>query len=570
MNEKRRIPRFGDLAIELGYLDREKLDIILGRQREFTNRMLGKICVEKEYMTSAQVARVLASQYGCDFVDLNKAVNAELLPLFPVSFMVKNKFVPYTKDGDVLYIAMSVPDDFLNVADVVEMIADMDVSLVVVSEDQISAFLKHIESSPGMVKVSDEMLLPVVRDAENGEHVLSEDSISGEESEVVKLINSILFDAIRRKASDVHIETAEGGMFIRWRIDGMLHLAVDPLDSIFQSPVISRVKVMAELDIAEKRIPQDGRFKVKVLGRYIDFRVSILPTIFGEDAVIRILDRESASDVGEFRLDDMKIPGFELDRLKRMIKAPYGMMLMTGPTGSGKTTTLYRALSEVNSRDVKIVTIEDPVEYQLKGITQIPVNEKKGLTFAKGLRSILRHDPDKILVGEIRDAETAQIAIQSALTGHLVFTTVHANSSMDVLNRFMHIGIEPYTLMTALNCIIAQRLIRVLCSCSRKVVFSENELRDFGLDPEKYGGREFYEPVGCSRCNGTGYAGRQAIVEMVELDDEMRELFIKRAPLSTIKKKALDCGTVFLKDAAINEALSGRTSLSEAARVTFF
>jgi type IV pilus assembly protein PilB len=327
---------------------------------------------------------------------------------------------------------------------------------------------------------------------------------------------------------------------------------------------------MAELDIAEKRVPQDGRFKLVVMDQYVDFRVSILPAIFGENVVIRILDRESVSSgSGDFQLDGMGLPESELERIRKMIRAPYGMFLMTGPTGSGKTTTLYRALSEVNSKDVKVVTIEDPVEYQLKGVTQIPVNEKKGLTFAKGLRAILRHDPDKILVGEIRDPETAQIALQSALTGHLVFTTIHANSSFEVINRFIHMGIEPYNLMSALNCVVAQRLIRVLCHCKEKTSHSGKTLIESGLDPQSLHDQVFYKAKGCEVCKGTGFSGRKAIIELVELDDDMRTLFIERAPIAVLKKKALDAGSVFLRMAAIREVLGGITTLEEANRVTF-
>ncbi|MCD6184266.1 MAG: type II/IV secretion system protein, partial [Deltaproteobacteria bacterium] len=353
-------------------------------------------------------------------------------------------------------------------------------------------------------------------------------------------------------------------------IDGMLHQATDPLDIQHLGPIVSRIKVMSELDISEKRIPQDGRFKLKIMDRYIDFRISILPTINGENAVIRILDREHLeADAGEFRLEGMELPPKELAKLKRLIKAPYGMFLMTGPTGSGKTTTLYRALSEVNRKDVKIITIEDPVEYQLKGIVQMPVNVKKGLTFARGLRSILRHDPDKILVGEIRDAETAQIALQSALTGHLVFTTVHANSSFEVINRFTHMGIEAYNLMAALNCIAAQRLIRTLCDCKIEIKPTAADMAESGLDPVKLRGKTFYKARGCELCNGTGYKGRKAILEIVELNDNIKEMFINKASTTELKKMASVSGTTFLRKAALREVVNGETTIEEANRVTF-
>ena len=292
---------------------------------------------------------------------------------------------------------------------------------------------------------------------------------------------------MQRRASDIHIETRDREVVIKYRIDGVLYQAMEPIDKKFHSTIISRIKVMSELDISEKRIPQDGRFKLRIKGRTVDFRVSIMPSVHGEDAVIRILDKESMGE--EFRQLSLDICGFarrELKRVRRLIKEPYGMVLVTGPTGSGKTTTLYAALSEIRNEEDKIITIEDPVEYQLPGITQIPVNEKKGLTFARGLRSILRHDPDKIMVGEIRDEETAQIAVQSALTGHLVFTTVHANNVVDVLGRFLNMGIEPYNFVSAMNCILAQRLVRLVCpSCKRKVVPSKQLLEESGFDPDQ-------------------------------------------------------------------------------------
>ncbi|MBW1745183.1 MAG: type II/IV secretion system protein, partial [Deltaproteobacteria bacterium] len=489
----------------------------------------------------------------------------------PLEVMTKYQFIPYEKKGDTLVIAISEPLDFFKAIDELEVLIDMDISIVIASINKIRELLKKVETSQSVLDTaSDDMRLLIVRQSDKGEEILSFERVSAVESPIVKLVDSTILDAINKRASDIHIESSDSGMIILYRIDGMLYQATEPFDISHQSPVISRIKVMSELDISEKRIPQDGRFKLKVMDRYIDFRVSILPTIFGEDAVIRILDKNSlVADAGEFRLDSMGLPVQELEMMRRMIHAPYGMFLMTGPTGSGKTTTLYRALSEVNSKDVKIITIEDPVEYQIKGIVQIPVNVKKGLTFAKGLRSILRHDPDKILVGEIRDSETAQIALQSALTGHLVFTTVHANSSFEVVTRFMHMGIEPYNLIAALNCIVAQRLIRTLCHCKTKTSISEKELVKSGIDPNLIKGRDFYRDNGCEDCKGIGFKGRKAIIELVVLDDDMREMFIKMASVSVLKKKAAESGTVFLRKAAINEVLNGETTLREANRISF-
>jgi type II secretory ATPase GspE/PulE/Tfp pilus assembly ATPase PilB-like protein len=344
-----------------------------------------------------------------------------------------------------------------------------------------------------------------------------------------------------------------------------------PIARQFHSPIISRIKVMAELDIAEKRVPQDGRFKLKVPGKTIDFRVSIMPSVNGEDAVIRILDKESISEqFRELRLDILGFPEAELKRFRKYIAEPYGMVLVTGPTGSGKTTTLYAALSEIKSVEDKIITIEDPVEYQLRGITQIPINEKKGLTFARGLRSILRHDPDKIMVGEIRDPETAQIAIQSALTGHLVFTTVHANNVIDVLGRFLNMGVEPYQFVSALNCVLAQRLVRIICvHCKRPATVTRAMLEESALDVKLADTQPFYEGAGCIECGGTGFKGRMAICELLDLTDPIREMILARRPSSEIKKLAHDEGMRFLRESAVEKVLHGSTTLREINKVTF-
>jgi type II secretory ATPase GspE/PulE/Tfp pilus assembly ATPase PilB-like protein len=351
----------------------------------------------------------------------------------------------------------------------------------------------------------------------------------------------------------------------------VLQPAMRPIDKRFHSTIISRVKVMAELDIAEKRVPQDGRFKLRLPGKTIDFRVSIMPSVHGEDAVIRILDKESISEqFHELRLDILGFPGEELKRFRKYIAEPYGMVLVTGPTGSGKTTTLYAALSEIKTIEDKIVTIEDPVEYQLRGITQIPINEKKGLTFARGLRSILRHDPDKIMVGEIRDPETAQIAIQSALTGHLVFTTVHANNVIDVLGRFLNMGVEPYQFVSALNCVLAQRLVRLICShCKVPVKVESKLLEESALDPALAHTHTFYEGAGCIECGGTGFKGRTAICELLNLSDRIREMILDRRPASEVKKAAHEEGMRFLRESAVEKVLLGQTTLREINKVTF-
>lgn len=396
-------------------------------------------------------------------------------------------------------------------------------------------------------------------------------SISEDASPVVKLVNSALYDALKAGASDIHLECTTNGLVIKNRIDGVLNKIGDVKGRETAEQAISRIKVMAELDIAEHRIPQDGRFKAVLEGREVDFRVSIMPSIFGEDAVLRILDKKALSDeLKGFTLDSLGFEASVMKEIRRLANEPYGMLLMTGPTGSGKTTTLYAILSEINKGRDKIITIEDPIEYQLAGILQIPVNEKKGLTFARGLRSILRHDPDKIMVGEIRDTETAHIAIQSALTGHLVFTSVHANNVFDVMSRFMHMEVDPYSFVSALNGVLAQRLVRVNCRhCSEPYVPSDEELSDSGLKRKTTDHYKFIKGKGCGQCRGTGFSGRKAIAEILLLNDELRGLITSRAPVVQIKEAARQSGTRLLREAALDLVEQGVTTLEEINRVTF-
>ncbi len=405
--------------------------------------------------------------------------------------------------------------------------------------------------------------------ANRGEVVeeLSLKSISGDTSPVVRFVNSTLHDALKGGASDVHIESLPGGLAIRHRIDGVLVSVGGLQGTELAEQVVSRIKVMAELDIAERRVPQDGRFRVGYQGREIDLRVSIMPSIHGEDAVLRILDRRALADeLSALTLDTLGFDAATLDTLRRLAALPYGMLLVTGPTGSGKTTTLYAALGEINSGEDKLITIEDPVEYQLEGVLQIPVNEKKGLTFARGLRSILRHDPDKIMVGEIRDGETAQIAVQAALTGHLVFTTVHANNVFDVLGRFTHMGVDPYSLMSALNGVAAQRLLRLNCpACSAAVVPEPELLRRSGIADAR--GWRLHAGRGCGVCRGTGYKGRTAVAEVLPLDDVLREMIVGREPVRRIKEAARAAGMRLLREVALDLVRDGKTSLEEINRV---
>ncbi|AQQ34659.1 GspE/PulE family protein [Burkholderia cenocepacia] len=408
------------------------------------------------------------------------------------------------------------------------------------------------------------------RDASDAEEI-SLVSIASDESQVVRLVNSTLYDAHRHRVSDIHFENTLRGLSIKYRIDGVISTARVLPDPSLSEQVISRLKVMAELDIGEKRIPQDGRFSVSIQAREVDFRVSIMPGLFGEDAVLRILDRQSlTADQAKLTLDTLGIDAATRETIRRLANHPYGMLLVTGPTGSGKTTTLYATLSEIKRGDDKIITIEDPVEYQLDDILQIPVNEKKGLTFARGLRSILRHDPDRILVGEIRDRETAEIAIQAALTGHLVYTTVHANNVFDVLSRFRHMQVDPYSFVTALNGVVAQRLVRLVCTqCAAPFTPDDALLRDSRVTRDQLAGGRLMKGAGCAHCRGNGYRGRRALAEVLVLDDDLREAILQHTPASQLKEMARLRGMRLMREQAIDAVLSGHTTLEEINRVTF-
>jgi type II secretory ATPase GspE/PulE/Tfp pilus assembly ATPase PilB-like protein len=518
-------------------------------------------------------ARRLAERYRLEFVDMGRFnIDHELFRQIPADLMLRYGFVPYRRDGGALVIVVSDPTDLPMIDELGALLAT-PIRVAVGTPSAIQAILKKSESSQRVLdEATESFQMQILRDEEGqGEDSLTVDRLTSDASPVIRLVDSTIYTAIQRRASDIHIETGDDAVHVKYRIDGVLQPAMRPIDKRFHSTIISRVKVMAELDIAEKRVPQDGRFKLRLPEKTIDFRVSVMPSVHGEDAVIRILDKESISEqFKELRLDILGFPESELKRFRKYIAEPYGMVLVTGPTGSGKTTTLYAALSEIKSPEDKIVTIEDPVEYQLRGITQIPINEKKGLTFARGLRSILRHDPDKIMVGEIRDPETAQIAIQSALTGHLVFTTVHANNVVDVLGRFLNMGVEPYQFVSALNCVLAQRLVRNICaSCKRPARVTRALLEESGLDPALERAQPFYEGAGCIECAGTGYKGRTAICELLDLSDRIREMILERRPTSEIKKTARDEGMRFLRESAVEKVMNATTTLREINKVTF-
>jgi type IV pilus assembly protein PilB len=519
-------------------------------------------------------ARALAQRYFHDFVDLKEErIDHDLFHSVPVDLMFRYNFVPIRAENGSLEIALADPRN-LNLIDELAVLLNKKLRVKVATLSQISDLLKKTEQSQRVLdEVTEGFTLDVVSE-ENSDETLSIDRLAAGDSDiapVIKLVDTTIFNALERRASDIHIETRDQEVAIKYRIDGVLHYAMPPISKDWHSTIISRIKVMSELDIAERRVPQDGRFRVRYKTRLIDFRVSIMPTIHGEDAVLRVLDKESMSEkFAQLSLDVVGFAEADLVKFRRYIKEPYGMVLVTGPTGSGKTTTLYAAVSEIKNDEDKIVTIEDPVEYQIKGITQIPVNEKKGLTFARGLRSILRHDPDKIMVGEIRDQETAQIAINAALTGHLVFTTVHANNVLDVLGRFLNMGVEPYNFVSALNCILAQRLVRVICEhCKKPVKYPDSYLTESGLEPGVWRDVTFYEGTGCFECGGTGFRGRSAIHELLDLSERIREMILDKRPASEIRRVAREDGMTFLRESALAKAREGTTTLKEINKTTF-
>ncbi|HEX9406218.1 MAG TPA: ATPase, T2SS/T4P/T4SS family, partial [Thermoanaerobaculia bacterium] len=447
---------------------------------------LAREVTEEERSAEEEQARRVADRYRLQFLDMKEfRIDQELFRAIPADLMLRYGFVPYRREGKSLVIVVSDPTD-LPMIDELSVLLGTRVRVMVGVRSAIESILKKSESSQRVLdEATEEFQIQLLKDEEVNEDNLTVERLTSDISPIIRLVDSTIFTAIQRRASDIHIETQDDAVHVKYRIDGVLQPAMRPIGKRFHSAIISRIKVMAELDIAEKRVPQDGRFRLRVPGKTIDFRVSVMPSVHGEDSVIRILDKQSNSEkFTELRLDILGFPDQELRRFRKYIREPYGMVLVTGPTGSGKTTTLYAALAEIKSVEDKIITIEDPVEYQLKGITQIPINEKKGLTFARGLRSILRHDPDKIMVGEIRDPETAQIAIQSALTGHLVFTTVHANNVFDVLGRFLNMGVEAYQFISALNCVMAQRLVRRICeSCKRPMTVTTEALLEAAMEP---------------------------------------------------------------------------------------
>lgn len=564
-------PSLSDVLVREGILTRRTVDQVVVRLGGST-AALGQTLVEEGTISEAQLAQALAAQFGLPYDQLTGfRVDSEFYHTISVKLMRRHPFVPLKDEAGILTIAISDPQNLLAL-DELEILLNRPLHYVVSSRSAIQAALERSEgSSQALRELEAEYRSVLVKEDERGEEVLTVDHFGEDQSPVVKLLDTIMLSAMQRRASDIHIEATDRATTVKFRVDGILVSAMDPLDVKLHPPLVSRLKVMSDLDIAERRVPQDGSFRMRLDRKTVDFRVSILPSVFGESVVIRILDREAiTTGVSTLRLDRLGFNPEDLKRFRRAITRPYGMVLVTGPTGSGKTTTLYAAISEMNIQEDKLITIEDPVEYQLPGVVQIPVNEKKGLTFARGLRSILRHDPDKIMVGEIRDAETAQIAIQSALTGHLVLTTVHANNVFDVIGRFASMGIDSYNFLAALTCVLAQRLIRVICpDCRHQVPLDQALAEESGLDYDEFKGAPFYEGKGCSECHETGYRGRKCITEFLDLTDEIKEMILADRALSEIRYRAVTDGMITLRQSAVKKVLAGETTLREINRVTF-
>jgi type IV pilus assembly protein PilB len=565
--------KHADLAtilVDRGYAAQVAIEALgAANDRELAERLRADNVVSPEQLLMAQ-----AELIGLPYVDLAEfAVSPELFACLPAQEAYRLGVAPYRLVGDrAIEIVTGDPHD-LHLCERLERLTGRIVHLVVASPEAIQNALKRSQGAGAVLKnLSEDFRLLVVQETEEGEERTISLEPEGEAAgPVVRLVNTLLLDALAKRASDIHIETYDQGVVVKYRIDGVLYPATQPLDRRYHAALISRLKVMGDLDIAEKRVPQDGRFKLRNGQRDIDFRISVIPCAFGEDVVVRILDKTSLQEGSKgLRLETVGMAPEVLKRFRRSIHEPYGMVLITGPTGSGKTTTLYAALSELNAGEEKIITIEDPIEYQLEGIVQIPVNEKKGLTFARGLRSILRHDPDKIMVGEIRDVETAQIAVQSALTGHLVFTTVHANNAFDVISRFTNMAVDVHAFVSALNCVVAQRLVRTICPrCKRATHADAALLERSGLTGDEYADHVWYEGAGCDHCSGTGFRGREAISELLPLTPQLRKLILDRVPADVFRDAAVAEGMQSLRQSAVAKAMAGLTTLKEINRVTF-
>jgi type IV pilus assembly protein PilB len=559
------IKRLTEVLIEGGWLSPELVTEAESRRLEGSS--LAAYLLEAAYVTDEELAQARARQYGLSYIDLTSlGAEMDLVKQLPPALLRSGAFLPFRRSDGRLAVALADPSDLPALDELRLCLGETE--LVVASCAQIRAKIRGVETAEQVLQeLSQDLQLSLV--AEDEQAPLTLERVKEDHSPIIKLVDGIVLHALERRASDIHLEGTERHLLVKYRIDGTLYSAMEPLDRRHQEAIVSRIKIMAELNIAERRVPQDGRFKLRLNRRTIDFRVSVMPSDFGEAVVIRILDKEAiTAELSELKLERLGFPEADMKRFRHTIHRPHGMILVTGPTGSGKTTTLYAAICEINRGEDKIITIEDPIEYQLQNVVQIPVNEKKGLTFARGLRSILRHDPDKIMVGEIRDPETAQIAVQAALTGHLVFTTVHANNIIDVVGRLIHMGLEPYNFVSALNCILTQRLVRLIClHCKIKATPSPPLLEESGLaEPPPV---PLFEGKGCPECVYTGYRGRTGIFELVEITDRIRQAILDRKPAAEIRAIAREEGTTPLRQAALTKVYAGVTTLQEINRMTF-
>jgi type IV pilus assembly protein PilB len=554
--------------LEHGWISNSQLELALSQGRG----RIGERLVSQGAITDQQLAQALAEQLDIPYEPLGNVVVAQdIFSMMPAKLAFEWNALPYSRAGNILEVVVSDPLNQTLVSNI-EYVTGLRIKLLISTEQAIRDALNRSEGGTDILRdASEGFLAELVMEDDDGRIRSAELADDHSNVPVVRLVNTVIKTALQKRASDIHIQNTATGLYAKYRIDGVLQAATEMLDPQHHSALVTRLKVMAELDIAERRIPQDGRFKLRINRHNIDFRVSILPGVYGEDVVIRVLDKKQVmGDSMALSLEQLDIDTETDRRFRRALKEPHGMVLITGPTGSGKTTTLYAALSEVNNGEEKIITIEDPVEYQIDGILQIPVNEKKELTFARGLRSILRHDPDKIMVGEIRDSETAHIAIQSALTGHLVFSTVHANSSFDVIGRFNNLGIDTYSLASALNCVLTQRLVRKICNHCKRIdtdPYAYEDLSD--AERSKYSNVDWKIGSGCSHCGGAGYSGRMVIVELLSITPRLRDLIAEARPISELELCAEEEGMVSLRQAAISKALQGHTSLHEVNRVVY-
>ncbi len=554
--------RLGDLLVGKKLITKEQLNTALARQKT-SHLRLGEELVQGRLVSEEDILKTLAESMHLPFLRLSSApIDLDTIELIPVRFVTHYNFLPLNESDGNLNIAVNDPLDLYSI-DEIRLMLKRPIKLSLMSAEDISEGIKKyygVGAETMARMVDDRHHLEVLGPPETE----TEASTETENPSVIKFIDQIIHQAIKERATDIHIEPSEDNLRVRYRIDGLLYdVPVPATIHHFKSALIIRLKIMSELDIAEKRLPQDGRIRVRISGEDYDLRVSILPTPMGESVEIRILSRRQVF----FRMEQLGLDDHGLKILNQMIKRPHGIILVTGPTGSGKTTTLYSCLNRISSAERKIITIEDPIEYQLPGITQVQVHPKIQLTFANGLRSMLRHDPDIMMVGEIRDLETAELAIRTALTGHLVFSTLHTNDAAGAVTRLLDMGIEPYLVSSSLNCVIAQRLVRVICAnCKHEFKPHPELLQELGQGPEA--GAVFFKGEGCEQCKFTGYLGRTAIFEVLDVNDSIQELIMNHTPANIIKQKALGSGLKTLRQSGWEKILQGQTTPEEVIRVT--